>query len=153
MTLPATPTVWEEGREPGREVASLGVALALTTACLDLTITGGLSLLFDIGFVLVCLAVALAVRPRDFFTVGVLPPLLMLGTFVLLAMSQTAGVGGPGQGEASAVLNGLGDHSIALALGYLGTLGILLTRRRVAGQRARVPMPVRRTDPGRRLPA
>ena len=35
---------------------------------------------------LVCLGAALAVHPRDFFRVGVLPPLLLLGLIALLAI-------------------------------------------------------------------
>ena len=48
-------------------------------------------LFFDLCFVAICLAAALMVRPRDFFTVGVLPPLLMFGTMVLVALNGTRG--------------------------------------------------------------
>ena len=81
-------TLWEEGREPGRQVVALGVALALTAVVLDLALSGSVGLLFDVVFVLGCVAMALAVRPSDFFTVGVLPPLLMTGIFVLVGITR-----------------------------------------------------------------
>lgn len=148
-----TRTVWEEGREPGREMAALGVALALTVACLDLSITGRISLLFDVGFVLLCVGLALAVRPHDFFTVGVLPPLLMLTTFLLLAMSQSQAIASAHDGLVQAVLTGLSHHALALFFGYVACLGVLHTRLRVVRQReSDAEQDVRRTDPGRRLP-
>ena len=48
-------------------------------------------MLFDVAFVLVCVAAALAVRPRDFFVIGVLPPLLMAGTVAVLALLDLRG--------------------------------------------------------------
>ena len=50
--------------------------------------SGGVGLFFDLGFVALCLGLALAVRPTDFFVVGVLPPLIMVGVFVLLEATR-----------------------------------------------------------------
>ncbi|GAA5145173.1 hypothetical protein GCM10023340_14040 [Nocardioides marinquilinus] len=135
MSLPGTRTLWEEGREPGREMVALGVALALTAAALDLMLTARVGALFDVGFVLLCLALALAVRPRDFFTVGVLPPLLMLATFLLLAMSRAEAIARSGDSVVQAVVSGLSHHSLALGLGYAGALGVLFVRQRVGAAR------------------
>ena len=77
-------TLWEEGREPGRQVVALGVAVALTVVIVDLALVGRVSLFFDLCFVVLCIGLALAVRPTDFFVVGVLPPLIMVGVFTLL---------------------------------------------------------------------
>ena len=66
-------------------MVALGLALALTVVALDVGIGGRVGLVFDLAFVGVCLVVALLVRPEDFFTVGVLPPLIMLGAFLVLA--------------------------------------------------------------------
>jgi hypothetical protein len=135
VSLPGTRTLWEEGREPGREMVALGVALALTAAALDLMLTARVGVLFDIGFVLLCLALALAVRPRDFFTVGVLPPLLMLATFALLAMSRAEAIARSDDSVVQAVVSGLSHHSLALGLGYAGALGVLFVRQRVGAVR------------------
>src|SRR5262249_19814191 len=78
----------------------------------------------------------LLVRQSDMFTVGVLPPLLMVGTFLLLAITRTASIARPDDGVVQAVVTGLGNHSIALTLGYALTLGALAMRRHVAHQRA-----------------
>ena len=85
VSLPGTDLGGRSRARP--RVVALGLALALTAAALDLLLTGRVSILFDLGFVALCLGLALAVRPRDFFTVGVLPPLLMLGVFLLLGFT------------------------------------------------------------------
>ena len=48
--------------------------------------------MFDLSFVALCVALALMVRPRDFFTIGVLPPLMMLGVVLLLAVAVPGAV-------------------------------------------------------------
>jgi hypothetical protein len=125
-------TIWEEGHEPGRRVVVLCVALALTAAALDLMVTGRLGVLFDVLFALICLAVALLVHPRDFFVVGVLPPLVMTGLFLLLALTRVEAIARSDDSVVQAVVTGLGRHSIALFVGYALTLGCLAMRRRRA---------------------
>jgi hypothetical protein len=130
-------TIWEEGREPGRRVVALGIALALTTAALDLTLTGRISLVFDLVFVALSLGLALVVHPRDFFIVGVLPPLLMLGVFALLAPTRPETIASPGDGLVQAIVTGLGHHSVALFVGYAVGLSCLGMRRHVLARAAR----------------
>jgi len=124
----------------------LGVAVSLTVAVLDLIVTGGLSLLFDLVYVALCVALALRVRPADFFTVGVLPPLLMLGTFWLLGLITPGSIAGSGDGTVLAVLTGLADHSGALVIGYALCLACLAIRRSVvqSSKRSGSPAPRRR---------
>ncbi len=158
MSLPGSRTVWEEGHESGREMVALGVALALTAAALDLLLTTEVGLLFDVGFALLCLTLALAVRPSDFFTVGVLPPLLMLSTFLLLAMSRAESIARPDDGLVQAVVSGLSHHAVGLAVGYALALAVLVVRQRVSALRDRdrgddVVDGLSRTGPDRRLPA
>jgi hypothetical protein len=125
-------TLWEEGREPGRQVVALGVALALTVVVVDLALVGRLSLFFDLCFVALCLVLALAVRPTDFFTVGVLPPLIMVAVFALLGATRPEAVAHPEDGVVQAVVSGLSHHSGALVVGYLLCLACLALRQRVA---------------------
>jgi hypothetical protein len=129
-------TIWEEGREPGRRVVALGVALVLTVAAFDLMITDRVDLVFDLVFVAVSLALALVVHPRDFFVVGVLPPLLMLGLFVLLAPTRPEAIASAGDGVVQAVVSGLGHHAVALFVGYAVCLGCLAVRRHVLARAA-----------------
>lgn len=128
-------TLWEEGREPGRQVVALGLALALTVVVVDVWLVGRVSLFFDLCFVALCIVLALAVRPTDFFTVGVLPPLIMVGVFTLLGMSRPQVIAHPEDGVVQAVVSGLSGHSGALVVGYVLCLATLAIRQRVAVER------------------
>jgi hypothetical protein len=128
-------TLWEEGREPGRQVVALGVALALTIVVVDLALVGRVSLFFDLSFVALCLGLALAVRPTDFFVVGVLPPLIMVGVFALLGLTRPAVIAHPEDGMIQAVVSGLSHHAGALVAGYVLCLATLAVRHRVATTR------------------
>jgi hypothetical protein len=128
-------TLWEEGHEPGRQVVALGAALALTIVVLDVALVGRVSLFFDLCFVVLCIALALKVRPTDFFTVGVLPPLIMVGVFALLGLTRPAVIADPGDGVVQAVVSGLSHHSGALVAGYLLCLATLAVRQRVLAAR------------------
>lgn len=121
-------TLWEEGRQPGRLVVVAASAATIVVVLLDLALSGGLSLLYDLAFVVVCLAAALTVRPRDFFAVGVLPPLLMLGVVLVLAIVARPVVAEPVDGALQAVVSGLAHHAGALVTGYALVLGVLALR-------------------------
>ena len=138
-TVPGRRTLWEEGREPGRQVVVLGVAAALSALALDLWLGGDVGFFFDLCFVALCLALALAVRPSDFFTVGVLPPLLMAGVMVLLEVARPGVLGHPSDGMVQSLVTGLADHSGALVTGYLLTLLTLAVRQRFVRASARRP--------------
>ena len=125
-------TLWEEGREPGRQVVALGVAVALTVVIVDLALVGRVSLFFDLCFVVLCIGLALAVRPTDFFVVGVLPPLIMVGVFVLLGSTRPEVIAQPQDGVVQAVVSGLAHHSGALVAGYVLCLTTLAVRQRMA---------------------
>ena len=110
-------------------MVSLAVALLLTAGVLDLILTERLGLLFDLAFVTVCVGAALGVRPRDFFAVGVLPPLAMFAIVLLLAISDPGRVARADDGVVQATVSGLSGHAIALVLGYAACLGLLALRR------------------------
>ncbi len=137
-------TVWEEGREPGNRVVALFAALCLTETALELTAHGRLGLVFDVVFVLAAVGAALLVRPRDFFTVGVLPPLGMLGLFLLLTCVRRDAIADSGDGPIQGIVTGLGRHSVALFIGYALSL-LVLQRRRVIRRQRRRPRPVGRS--------
>ena len=130
-----TRTLWEEGRESGREVVALGFALALTVVIVDVATSVRVGVLFDLCFVTLCVALALAVRPRDFFVVGVLPPLLMGGLFMLLGITTPSSIGHPDDGMVQATVSGLSHHSVALITGYALCLAVLFVRQRVVAIR------------------
>lgn len=125
-------TIWD-GDKPGSEVVALSTALLLSVTALEVALAGRVELFFDLCFVLICLGMALLVRPRDFFTVGVLPPLLLLGTFVIVAFNGAKVIAKPHDSVVQAVITGLAHHSLALFFGYAVCLATLLVRQ----QRAR----------------
>jgi hypothetical protein len=135
--VPRYRTVWEEGRETGREVVALGAAIALTALVLDVTLTDEIGRVFDIAFVALCLVLAVVVHRLDFFVVGVLPPLLMGGVFVLVAISDPGRLGDPADGVVQATISGLSHHSMALLAGYGLCLLVLFLRQRVLAARER----------------
>jgi hypothetical protein len=128
MGVSGARTLWEEGHEPGRQVVALGLALTLTVVVLDIAVDGQVGPVFDVAFVLMCLTVAMLVRPEDFFTVGVLPPLVMLVAFVLVAISLPDALAPSDTALLPAVANGLADHAVALGVGYAGCLLCLAIR-------------------------
>ena len=123
--------LWE-GNAPGSEVVALSSAVVLTVAAVEVMMVGHLKLFFDLCFVVVCLGAALMVRPRDFFTVGVLPPLLMFGTMVLVALNGPQVIATAHDGLVQAVITGLAHHSLALFAGYAVCLLTLLARQHAA---------------------
>ena len=130
-------------------MVALGAAVTLTAIAVDLALGGDLGLLFDLCFVAACLAVALLVRPRDFFTAGVLPPLLLVGALVLLDATRPTVLGHPDDGLVQSVVTGLAHHSGALVVGYLLSLGVLAVRQKYVAQaakRAGSPAPTRITS-------
>ena len=129
-----TRTLWEEGREPGRQVVALGAALALTAVVIDVAVVGRISLFFDLCFITMCVALALAVRPTDFFVVGVLPPLIMVGVFTLLGFTRPDVIAHAQDGVVQSVVSGLSHHSGALVVGYVLCLTTLAVRQRMAGR-------------------
>ena len=126
------------GVEPGRQVVALGLAAVLTVVVVNIALVGELSLFFDLCFIVLCLALALAVRPRDFFTVGVLPPLMMLGVFVLLGIVAPGAIAEGRDGVVQATVSGLAHHSGALVSGYAVCLATLALRTR-SGRRPPPP--------------
>jgi hypothetical protein len=121
-------TLWEEGRYTGRLVAFVASAAAVVVVGLNLVGAGQIGLFFDLSFVLICVAAALAIRPTEFFVVGVLPPLLMLGTVTLLALVDRTSVADADDSIVQAVVSGLAHHATALVVGYALTLTILALR-------------------------
>ncbi len=125
-------TLWEAGRHPGALVVRAVVLVLALVVVLDVvTFDGRLGLPFDVALVVLSVVAALWVRSSDFFTVGVLPPLLLAVTVVVLVVVDQGAVARPGDGALQAVVSGLAHHALALLIGYASTL-VLLALRQVA---------------------
>ena len=119
---------WEVGREPGRQVVSLGVAVTLTAVSIDVLLVGRLSLFFDLCFMVLCLGLAALVRRRDFYLVALLPPVLLTGVFAFIALVARSAIADPADNLLQAVVSGVATHGIALFIGYALCLGWLAWR-------------------------
>lgn len=124
-------TLWEEGSEPAQQIIALGAAVTLTAACADLLFSGGLHAFFDLCFVGLCVGLALMIRPGDFFTSGVLPPLLLIGVLSVFGLFKQDAITNADSGLVGAVTTGLGEHVEALLIGSILTLVVLAIRRQV----------------------
>jgi hypothetical protein len=127
----SAPTLWEEGHASGRRVVRLAITTGVLVTALDLLISPSLGLLFDIGFVLISVGAALMVRKQDFFMVGVLPPLLMVGLFLPIAVFGRQMLTSLDDSRAQALISALTHHSASLVIGYALCLVILVIRNQV----------------------
>ncbi|MCW2739227.1 DUF6542 domain-containing protein [Nocardioides sp.] len=109
---------WEVGREPGRQVVTLGIAVTLTAVTIDVLLVGRLTLFFDLCFMVLCLGLAALVRRRDFFLVALLPPVLMTAVFGFIALVARGAIADPADSVLQAVVSGVATHGIALFIGY-----------------------------------
>jgi hypothetical protein len=129
------PTLWEEGRWSGRRITRFSMLVSALLVAADLSATGRLERIFDSGFIVLCVGMALAVRPQDFFRAGVLPPMLLLTICVVLGLGHRAAIAAPDDGLVQSVISGLAHHSGPLLAGYALTLAVLGIRIRVARRR------------------
>lgn len=121
-------TLWEEGQHPGRLVIRAAVVTLLAVTLVSLLFGNRLGIVFDVAFVLICFGSALWVRPQDFFGIGVLPPLLLGFTVLVLAVVDRAAVARAEDPLVQALVSGLAHHSLALVIGYALTLAVLALR-------------------------
>jgi hypothetical protein len=117
---------------PGRGVVIVATLATVLCVGLDLVVTRGVTYFFDLCFVVICLVSSMAIRRRDLFTAGVLPPLVFgLVVAAVTVRSPAAFVAGAGWTEV--FLTGLAAHAGALVAGYavaLATVGARLTANR-----------------------
>ena len=119
---------------PGRGVILVTGLVTAGVVGLDFALTGGLSIFFDLCFVVVCLVAAMAVRRHDIFATGVLPPLVYAAAVGAVALiAPTAIIDSAGLSKT--FMTGLAGHAATLVAGYgvvLLTVGgrVAATRRR-----------------------
>ncbi len=119
---------WARGRESASSMAALALAVTLSLVVLNSVLSDSLGLLFDLGFVALCCALALRVRMGEFVYVGLIPPLALIAVFALLGFAAPDLVAQPQDGVVQVVVTGLGHHSAALFVGYALCLTLLAYR-------------------------
>lgn len=112
------------------------ISACVLLIAIDRVASAELGAIFDIGFVAVCAVTALAIRPTEFFVVGIMPPMLLLGLFVVLGILDRGSIAAADDSLVQSVISGLAHHSGALLIGYGIALGILALRSRVLKRRA-----------------
>ncbi len=123
--------MWEEGRWSGIRVTRFSAFGCLVLVAVDLLVSPNLGSIFDIGFIVLCVAIALAIRPEDFFHVGVLPPMLLLAVSTGLGVVDRGAIAGADDGLIQSVISGLAHHSGPLLVGYGLALVVLAIRNRI----------------------
>lgn len=101
----------------GRGVIVTSLLASVGFVALDLTLTGALTIFFDLAFVVICLVGAMAVNRKDLFTASVLAPLAFGGVVAVVAIASPttfSAVGGFGK----AFPTGLAAHAGGLVAGY-----------------------------------
>jgi len=121
-------TLWEEGTHPGPLVIRAAILALLAVTLVSLLFGNRIGVFFDVAFVLICVGSALWVRPQDFFSIGVLPPLLLGVAVFALAFVDRGAVAKADDPIVQALVSGLAHHSLALVIGYALTLLILALR-------------------------
>lgn len=119
---------------PGRGVCMLSLAAIGVCTGLDLALTSAVTMFFDLCFVTVCLVASMAVRRRDLFTTGVLPPLLFAAVVGIVALTSPETFV-PVGGAFKAFMTGLAMHAPALVAGY--AVALITIGSRVSASRAR----------------
>lgn len=132
----SAPTLWEEGRWSGSRVTRFSIFACVLLVSIDVAISGGLGRTFDLGFIVLCIGTALAIRPDEFFTVGVLPPMLLLGICGILAIGHRSAIAPSDDGLVQAAISGLAHHAGGLLLAHGSLLAVLAIRSKVLGRTA-----------------
>ncbi|QIK67484.1 hypothetical protein G7072_15030 [Nocardioides sp. HDW12B] len=125
---PARPTLWMQGHHPGRLVLRATSLILLAVLGLNLLVTGSMGLGFDLAFVAACAVIALWVRPRDFFMIGVFPPIFLGVVVIVLGIADPASVARASDNAGQAVVSGLAHQAQTLVLGYGLTLAVIALR-------------------------
>ncbi|MDT9591507.1 hypothetical protein RDV89_00410 [Nocardioides zeae] len=113
--------------EPGHRLVLLGSLGVLGIVGLDLLLGGDIGLFFDLCFVVLCLLLAVRADRGAFFTVAMLPPVLLVVSFGLVAATVPGALARPEDQLVQALVTGVTTHAVGLAAGYvlcLATLGL-----------------------------
>jgi len=137
MALARTPAVAARYDLTPRAVVVCAAASLAAVTALDL-IDGRLGIAFSVGFVLVVLSAAAAVQERGLFTTGILPPVLLAVTLLVVAATAPDSIviaGLPADtGVLGRTLSSFIDHGVTLFIGH-GLAMVMIVGRIVTARR------------------
>lgn len=121
-------TLWEEGRWPAKQVIRASAFVCIALAGFDILATSHVGWIFRLGFVALCALAALAVKPGEFSSLLVLPPLEVLGLAITLSVIDRGAIAPKGASFIEGMATGLARMSGALFVGYALFLAICAIR-------------------------
>lgn len=134
---------WVDAEPPIPFVLGAAAILLLAAAAVEIALGDTVGWFFGGSLVLVSAGAAVLVRPRDLFTAGVLPPLLLLGLLVVLAVAHPDGIAvtelEPSASVPQRVIAGFVDLAGALVVAHAVTFALVALRVRTTRLRRRAP--------------
>ena len=135
-------TMEQTALRPGQKLAAndltvrgtlvAAVAAMAVVTLLDLSIDGRLGFLFSLGFVLIVITLPLAIDVRELFPAGVLPPVLLLGTLLVICLGRPEAIDVAGmQADAGLVARYIAaviDHGLTLVVGHGLAIAVIVWR-------------------------
>jgi hypothetical protein len=109
----------------GRGIIFLGLLATFVLAGFDVVLNDELTVFFSVGFILIGLLCALAVRRRDLFTASVLPALLLAIVIGVFAIAMPHAVSTPASSISNAWVAGLAHHAGGLVSAQAAALLII----------------------------
>ncbi|CAN5857421.1 hypothetical protein BH20ACT6_BH20ACT6_10980 [soil metagenome] len=92
MHPPVRRAPWVGAEPPAGRVLTGAIAALVVAAFVEILLVGSVGLLLGLSLVAASIGVALTVRPRDLFTAGVSPPLLLVGVLLVVAVLHGEGI-------------------------------------------------------------
>ena len=135
-------TMEQTALRPGQKLAAndltvrgtlvAAVAAMAVVTLLDLSIDGRLGFLFSLGFVLIVITLPLAIDVRELCPAGVLPPVLLLGTLLVICLGRPEAIDVAGmQADAGLVARYIAaviDHGLTLVVGHGLAIAVIVWR-------------------------
>ena len=132
---------WVDAEPPVKQVLVVGASALLAAAFLEILLLDTVGVLVGLCLVAVSVGTALTVRPRDLFSAGVLPPLLLVGLLTVVAVLYPGGIDvsrlSASASIAQRVIAGFVDLAGALVVAHALALLVVALRVRVTRLRRR----------------
>lgn len=119
-------------RDLSARQAIIAACVALAAIVLLDLMDGRLGLLYSIGFVLVVITVPMSVDLRGLFPAGVFPPVLLIGSLLLVCLFEPNAIRVEGMaddpGTFARLIAATIDHGVTLVIGHGLALGLIALR-------------------------
>ena len=132
MTQSRTPVALSRHDLSARQAVVLACTAMAAVTILDVMADGRLGLLFSVAFILIAVTTPLSVDVRSLFAPGILPPLLMIGSILAVAIFHPSAITSDGltasAGTMQRLIAGIIDQATALVVGHLLALAVIALR-------------------------